>query len=232
LTDLGVSPKSFARSFWYHQKEFFFMSENQQKCDQPFPWTGCGADTDLAGCRFSLYPLNDAYKTIILEGLAKVDASRTWAGTDALSTVYRGRLSHVFDCLSAVFVRAYREGLHMCLEAETSLGCPGDDGSDRPAHADGLPVNRPGLSEAGFIVKAKLALYPMGLVDYLPIIAEAYLLAEKAGLNPRIVHYATRVEGPVLKVFDYLESVSAMAQGRVGHHVLTFTVSVGSPTQE
>ncbi|MDR3134803.1 MAG: Ykof family thiamine-binding protein [Deltaproteobacteria bacterium] len=208
------------------------MPENRQKGDPFFPWPGCGADAALAGCRFSLYPLSDGYKAIILGSLAKVDRSKIWAGTDALSTVYRGRLSQVFDCLSAAFVGAYREGLHMCLEAQASLGCPGDDGADSPSATDDIPINRPRLGEAAFPAKAKLALYPLGIADYLPIIAEAFRLAEKAGLNPRIIHYATRVEGPVLKVFDCLESVSAMAQGQVGHHVLSFTVSVGSLTQE
>ena len=160
------------------------MPENNQKGEPPspssFPWTGCGSDADLAGCRFSLYPLNDDYKAIILGSLSKVDLSKVWAGTDALSTVYRGRLSQVFDCLSAVFVGAYRPGLHACLEAQASLGCPGDDDTDRPGSTDDVPANRPTLGEAAFPVKAKLALYPLGIADYLPPIADAFRLAEEA----------------------------------------------------
>ncbi|MDR2366616.1 MAG: Ykof family thiamine-binding protein [Deltaproteobacteria bacterium] len=208
------------------------MPKSDQKDPTAFPWTGCGTDRDLAGCRFSLYPLDGNYADIILGSLAKVNRSKIRAGTDALSTFYRGRLSQVFDCLSALFAHAYREGLHMCLEAQAMLGCPGDDDTDVPGVADDVPLNRPGVAGMGFGVLAKLALYPLGVPDYLPIIAEAFGLAEGAGLRPRIVHYATRVEGPVLRVFDYLESVSRMAHGRVGHHALHFTVSVGSPTQE
>ncbi|MDR2301250.1 MAG: Ykof family thiamine-binding protein [Deltaproteobacteria bacterium] len=206
------------------------MPDSGRKSHRDYPWTGCGSDKDLAGCRFSLYPLDNRYAKIVLGALAKVDVSKIFSQTDALSTVYRGRLGQVFDCLSALFVHSYRENLHVCLEAQAMLGCPGDDDTDQPPPADDLIVNRKGLLGQDFLVKAKLALYPLGLADYLPIIAEAFDLAKNADLKPKIIHYATMIEGPVLKVFDYLQDVSAMAQGKVSHHALHFTVSVNSPT--
>jgi uncharacterized protein YqgV (UPF0045/DUF77 family) len=127
---------------------------------------------------------------------------------------------------------AYHKGLHLCLEAQVSCGCPGDDNIDSPPPTDDLLINRPKIKDSLFSVKAKLALYPLGEKDYLPIIAEAFRMAETSNLNPRIIHYATRIDGPVLTVFDYLESVSSMAIQKVGHHSLHFTISVGSPTKE
>jgi hypothetical protein len=42
-------------------KSGFFMSKNCQTQKQNFPWSGCGANRDLFGCRLSLYPLDDHY---------------------------------------------------------------------------------------------------------------------------------------------------------------------------
>ncbi|MDR2387902.1 MAG: Ykof family thiamine-binding protein [Deltaproteobacteria bacterium] len=208
------------------------MPDCGPKSHHDYPWTGCGSNKDLAGCRFSLYPLDRSYEEIILGALSKVDLSKIWSQTEALSTVYRGRLSQVFDCLSAVFVYSFRENLHVCLEAQAILGCPGDDDTDQPPPLDDLTVNRKDLEGQDFLVKAKLALYPLGRPDYLPIIAQAFHLAEKADLKPKIIHYATKIDGPVLKVFDYLKEVLAITQGKVNHQALHFTVSVNSPTVE
>jgi uncharacterized protein YqgV (UPF0045/DUF77 family) len=197
-----------------------------------YPWTGCGADKELAGCRFSLYPLDNRYPEIILGSLKQVDTSKVWSQTDSLSTVYRGRIKQIFDCLSAVYVRAYREDLHLCLEGQASCGCPGDVTSDSPLPSDDIPANRPCIANNNFTVKAKLALYPMGLADYLPIIADVFYLADSLALNPSIIHYATSIEGPVLKVFDYLATVSEQTIHKVNHFALHFTVSVNSPTNE
>ncbi|MDR1676791.1 MAG: Ykof family thiamine-binding protein [Deltaproteobacteria bacterium] len=212
------------------------MSEIDRQDHHSFPWTGCGSNKNLAGCRFSLYPLDSRYQEIILGSLNQIDTSKVWKQTDALSTVYRGNLTQVFDCLSAVFIKAYQSDLHLCLEAQVSQGCPGDVDTDSPDITDEVRLNRSGLKNTDFFVKAKLALYPLGLADYLPDIAAAFHLAEKYGLNPRIIHYATRIEGPVLTVFDYLEEISALpfksGNQRVSHQTLHFTISVGSPTTE
>jgi hypothetical protein len=69
---------------------------------------------------------------IILGSLKQINTPRVWSQTDALSTVYRGRLNHVFDCLSTAFIRSFQKGLHLCLEAQASCGCPGDDDNTAP----------------------------------------------------------------------------------------------------
>lgn len=37
---------------------------------------------------------------------------------------------HVFDVVKGLFVNAYREDVHMALEATFSKGCPGDTDAD------------------------------------------------------------------------------------------------------
>jgi uncharacterized protein YqgV (UPF0045/DUF77 family) len=172
------------------------------------------------------------YADIILNSLKITDTSKVFSGTDALSTVYRGRLRHVYDCMGAVFMNAWRPGLHLALEGQVSRGCPGDVDHDSLLAQDDVPLNRPALLGRDFGVLAKLALYPLGIPGYIDVIAEAVRMAERDGLSPQVAHYATRVEGGALRVLDYLEKVSLHAQENSPHYVLHFTVSAGSPTAE
>ena len=53
------------------------------------PWSGRGTSLDISGCRFSLYPMDSGFVSIILGALEKTDTSAVWKQSDALSTVYR-----------------------------------------------------------------------------------------------------------------------------------------------
>ncbi len=92
--------------------------------------------------------------------------------------------------------------------------------------------NLPLVGEKHFPVQAKIALYPMGIPDYIDKIAGVWRMAEKARLNPVSIHYATRISGDVHEVFDYLEAVCRKMEAEVPHYILCFTLSVNSPTQE
>ena len=94
-------------------------------CNRPdLPWAGRGTELPIAGCRFTLYPMSDKYIEIILGSLEKTNTSAVWSETDALSTVYRGKLPYVADAVQALFLNAYRPGVHMALEGQFSKGCP------------------------------------------------------------------------------------------------------------
>ena len=76
-------------------------------CNRPdLPWAGRGTELPIAGCRFTLYPMSDKYIEIILGALEKTDTSAVWSETDALSTVYRGKLPYVADAVQALFLNA------------------------------------------------------------------------------------------------------------------------------
>ena len=74
--------------------------------------------------------------------------------------------------------------------------------------------NLPLVGEKHFPVQAKIALYPMGIPDYIDKIAGVWRMAEKARLNPVSIHYATRISGDVHEVFDYLEAVCRKMERR------------------
>ncbi|MDR1165667.1 MAG: Ykof family thiamine-binding protein [Deltaproteobacteria bacterium] len=203
------------------------------RCGQPdLPWSGRGTRLGIFGCRFSLYPMTDRYAEVILSALAETDASKVFAQTDALSSLYRGKLVHVIDALRGLFARASRPGLHLVMEGQISKGCPGDSDGDSFLAEDDLPLNRPLIADLRLPVMAKIALYPLGAQNYIDLIAEVVRMAERAGLNPRTIHYATRLSGDLNRVMDFLEEISRFLEPRSNHYVLTFTVSAGSPTQE
>ncbi len=196
------------------------------------PWKGRGTTLDISGCRFSLYPMTDDFVSIILGALEKTDTSAVWSQSDALSTVYRGKLPYVADAVRGLFVNAWKEGVHMSLEGQFSKGCPGDCDGDSLLDREGPVPNLPAIQDQHFPVLCKLALYPMGVGNYIDEIARVWRMAETAGLEPASIHYATRIHGDVHAVFDYLEAVCKLMQESVPHYILHFTLSVNSPTQE
>ena len=155
-------------------------------CNRPdLPWAGRGTELPIAGCRFTLYPMSDKYIEIILGSLEKTDTSAVWSETDALSTVYRGKLPYVADAVQALFLNAYRPGVHMALEGQFSKGCPGDVSGDSKLTYEGEAPNHAIVEAATQPCLCKLALYPMGVGDYIDDIARVWRMAEDRGLNPQ-----------------------------------------------
>ncbi|MBR1456540.1 MAG: thiamine-binding protein [Oscillospiraceae bacterium] len=204
-------------------------------CNRPdLPWAGRGTSLPISGCRFTLYPMTDGFIDIILGALEQTDTSAVWSETDALSTVYRGKLPYVADAVKALFINAYREGVHMALEGQFSKGCPGDIAGDSQLDREGEAPNAKSLEGKHFPVHCKLALYPMGDASYIDEIARVWYMAEDSGLQPKTIHYATRIEGDVQDVFRYLEAVCELMENseKVHHYVLHFTMNCNSPTVE
>ena len=204
-------------------------------CSRPdLPWGGRGTGLPISGCRFTLYPMADNFIEIILGALEKTNTSAVWSETDALSTVYRGRLEYVADAVQALFLNAYRPGVHMAIEGQFSKGCPGDISGDSVLNITGEAPNAALVKDIHFPVHCKLALYPMGDADYIDEIADVWYMAQDAGLNPTTIHYATRIEGDVQEVFRYLQAVcERMGKSeKVHHYILHFTMNCNSPTAE
>jgi uncharacterized protein YqgV (UPF0045/DUF77 family) len=215
-------------------KEAIFMSETSC-CGagrNDLPWEGRGASLDISGCRFSLYPMSGGFVETILGALEKTDTSKVYSASDALSTVYRGKLLHVADAVRGVFANAYAPGLHLAMEGQFSKGCPGDHDGDSYLAEDGEAKNFAQTKDIRFPVQCKIALYPLGVPGYIDLIARVFRMAEEAGLSPEIIHYATRLGGDFHAVMDYLTSVCEYCGNNAPHFALTFTLSANSPTEE
>ena len=92
-------------------------------CNRPdLPWAGRGTALPIAGCRFTLYPMTDRFIDIILGALEKTDTSAVWSETDALSTVYRGKLPYVADAVQARFAEGNPTGVKCALAAMGRIG--------------------------------------------------------------------------------------------------------------
>ena len=107
-------------------------------CRDDLPWEGRGTNLDISGCRFSLYPMTDNFVSVILGALEKTDTSAVWSQSDALSTVYRGKLPYVADAVRALFINAWQPEVHMALEGQFSKGCPGDTDGDSLLDREGV----------------------------------------------------------------------------------------------
>jgi uncharacterized protein YqgV (UPF0045/DUF77 family) len=55
-------------------------------------------------------------------------------------------------------------------------------------------------------------------------------LAEKKGLNPQGMHYATKLSGSIDDLFDYFNQALSYAHEHIRHYVMEVTISVNSPT--
>lgn len=192
---------------------------------------GCGTDLPITGCRFSLAPMCDDFVDVILQAVGKVDTAKVWKQTDKLSTVYRGRACHVEDAVKACFIQAYREGTHMTMEATFSKGCPGDIDGDSYLAADDVLCNEPQIGGIHFPVLCKIALYPMGVSDYMSHIAKIVNDAIDRGIYEGSSHYCTVLSADVQDLFAYIHDVNAYCGENLSHYIFEVTLSVNSPTK-
>ena len=187
--------------------------------------------SNVFGCKFSLYPMDSGFVPIILGALEQTYTTKVFSKSDAISTVYRGKLSYVSDAIRGLFVAAYQPEIHMALEGTFSQGCPWDTDVDSRLDVNGPLPNLPLSKAKSFPVKCKIALYPMGCYDFLTHIARAGQFAKEAGLTPEAAHYSTGITGDVHQIFDYLERICSYMNETGLPYALSFTLSVNSPTK-
>jgi uncharacterized protein YqgV (UPF0045/DUF77 family) len=198
---------------------------------------GCGCGTTdasraVTGCRFSLSVMSDRFIDVILGAIEKTDTSKVWQMTDKLSTVYRGKQVHVEDALKACFINAYREGVHMTMEATFSRGCPGDTDADCMMVEDDIPANEESIKDVHFPVACKISLYPMGITNYMEHIAKVVNHAIDLGIYEKSSHYCTILNCDVQDLFSYIHYVNEYCAKEISHYIFEVTMSVNSPTAE
>lgn len=206
------------------------MSKNKEYVTYGGCGCGSGKAKEITGCRFSLSPMSDQYIDIILGAINKVDTSKVWKMTDKLSTVYRGKRIHVLDTLKACFVHSFREDIHMTMEATISKGCPGDIKADSLLSEDELLMNEVNIADYHFPVTCKIALYPMGVNNYMEYIAKVVNNAIDRKIYVESSHYATILEGDIHDIFDYFNDTTQYCDRELSHYVFEVTLSVNSPT--
>lgn len=191
----------------------------------------CGT-SKIAGVSFSIYPMSDDFVDIILSALEEVDTSKVWIETDDVTTTVRGKLVHVFDVTTAMFLHAAKTGKHVGYQATYSLGCPGDSTGDVYMAEDDQRMNQTEFESIKQFVSAKFSLYPLGGGNYMDVIYEK-IDAMKEFVKVTPAHYSTRLHGEAVDIFKGLESVfQATVEGGSSHTVMTVSVSANSPSHQ
>ena len=85
----------------------------------------------------------------------------------------------------------------MALEGQFSKGCPGDCDGDSVLDRTGEAPNAAKVVGKHFPLLCKIALYPMGIPNYMNRIVKVWHMAKDTGLQPSTIHYATRLIGDV-----------------------------------
>lgn len=175
-------------------------------------------ENSLFSCRFSLYPMDSDFVSIILGALDRTDTSAVTSASDAMSTIYAGPQNSVLDAVEGLFGNAFRPGVHMALEGQFAW-------EGQPAAAAGAAPNRARSADRHFPMLCKVAVYPAERM------ADALELARQTGLQPVEAPSALRLRGDVQAVFGYLDQLCSLLRQKnaEGAH---FTISVNSPTAE
>lgn len=185
----------------------------------------------IAGCSFSLYPMSDQYADLILSAIETVNSSKVWMKTDRVSTIVRGRIPHIFDVTQAAFLEIAKTGVHVVFSATFSVGCPGDTEGHAYMDVEENPVNRELIDSIQQDLSAKFALYPMGGGNYMDPIYEQIEAMKTHGVEVKLTHYETMLDGPAQNIFNGLQSVlEAMEDAGSPHTVMTATLSANSPS--
>lgn len=190
----------------------------------------CGTSR-IAGCSFSVYPMADRFKEIILEALEAVDTSKVWIETDDVTTLVRGRIPHVFDVTSAIFLAAAKDGEHVVFNGTYSIGCPGDFAGDVYMAEDEVKLNLPTTGGIKLDTASKFSLYPLGGGNYMDTIYSQIENMRSHGIAVSKSHYSTRLDGNAIDVFEGLEHVFTETESSGSSHtVMTVTMSANSPS--
>ncbi len=195
------------------------------------PWSTTGATLDISGCRFTLSIMSDDYIDIILGALKKVDTSKVWSETDALSSIYRGKREHIFDALSACFIHSYKENIHAVCDMTFSKGCPGDSDGDSIMNVDDTLMNYESYKDIHFEAMSKISLYPLGKSEYMQEIIDVVNMAKDYGIYVKSAHYVTILKGDIQTILKFYQEALKLVDKTCSHYVLQATLSVNSPTK-
>ncbi|MFD0898518.1 Ykof family thiamine-binding protein [Loigolactobacillus binensis] len=175
--------------------------------------------------------MKDNFAEQIISSVQQTNTEAVWSQTDLFSTLYRGEPESVIDAASGLFINAYDPTTHMVGEFTFSKGCPGDTAgdnflTDQPTR----PNQTNNVKNGNFRVDCKYAFYTFGQGRYMPEIEHIVNLAEKMGLKPKSIHYATVLTGTANQLFAYFEAALAYAHENLAHYIIEATVSVNSPS--
>lgn len=191
----------------------------------------------MIGVRFSLAVMADDFVPVILSAVEGLGALGLKVEVDDVSTCLLGEEPALFEGLRVAFGRAAASGEHVVLSATVSSGCPGEPEGDVcvPRAYEGPSGGEEGWSSDAFdlpqAVSAQFALYPMGVQDYMDVIADEVAHARGSAVEVVSRHFCTHLYGSGTGVFEVIRAAFARARERAAHTVMTVAISANSPSR-
>lgn len=180
----------------------------------------------VVGIRFGVDPITDNYKEIIYAAIDQVDTQQVWAGTDFISTLYRGKREAVFDAAKACFVQSYREGVHTKAAFTIEEGPRHAKTTDIPDMNQKVSrINSESSQKIQVDVVGKFGVYPFAIADYKTYIQKVIRLAKQRGVYAGTGHYASFLKGNVHDVFNFLEESSALLSPDIERFAIEVTLA-------
>lgn len=188
--------------------------------------TSCNIDgsVDITGCNLDIFSMSsDASHTVeqAIQTLNKAGLP-VWSKITSVGTTYRGRQENVINVVQTLCQLAHKENTETAFELTFSKGCRGDKDADHFANESIKPLTITDLPD--FPVQCKYAFYAFGDDDYVNEIQEIVNLAEKVGLEPSEIHYATTLTGNISQLFAYFNQALAYAHQHIQHYVIEATI--------
>jgi len=192
----------------------------------------CCGSSPFFGCRFSLYPMTDKFVPVILDAIEEIKRPGIEVKTNDVSTCIIGVETNVFAALRDCLAKAAATGEHVVMSATFSKGCPGEGIVNLKDYT--FPPDADFSAKAGseLDVACQFSIYPLGQPDYMKIISDVVDITKKADVYSGSVHFCTRLEGSIEKVFSSLESSFKHTTEHAGHTVMTATLSCNSPSKK
>jgi hypothetical protein len=189
------------------------------------------------GARVTLSVMRDDYVRVILDALAKADATGLDVQPGDVSTFASGAEADLVRYLTQVIAAAAGSGAHVSATVHFSRGCPGEVVCELPGGAGPLAAEIPAAVPTGVAAAAEWALYPLedtgrdGIEpDHMRDIYAAIDFARSNGTFEKSEHFVTRLSGDVA---DIIQTVAAgwILVGRTVQHVTSHvTLSINSPS--
>ena len=173
-----------------------------------------------ASCRFSLAVMSDDYKEKILSALASVDTNNLDAKTDLLATTYNGHIADILNSLQHIFTSINDNHTHITMEANLS--------STNIARE--ITNTNHEIITKSFLTHGKVAIYPLGTVDYKSHIMQTIDIAKRYNLCDMQMIHGCDFHGDVNEIFNFLHEIYGYASVQLDDFVIQFSLSINSPT--
>jgi len=182
---------------------------------------------DIIGCQYQISVLRDNFVPMILDALGKVDTGKVWAKTAKTSTVYRGRMPHVVDCVKACFSHIYDGSLPYITMTATFFKNGFDDiNKDCFIAGDLVLLND---TQKTFNVLGRISLFSPGLNSYNGQSDIAAQFAHKRNIGVSEGHYANDYEGNVHDMFGLINDIMEYGNKHLDNYALSVSMTIYGP---